>query len=203
MTTIVFYERAGTSTERWRRRKQSLVSEAISYIRTVVTSTSWVICGMNPKMLRRPLALLYLLVGLSYTPPLSGSCSCEGCAGPSAQVSKGRTPSPPPGPAGPGLPLSLRVRGGEGGFDGEGGRIEMILGPMFAGKSTELMRRIRRHRLASRRWGPSSHACTCASRASEYRAQVRKRQKETARILHPYVLTPHKNVSVVMRPKQA
>ena len=31
------------------------------------------------------------------------------------------------------------------------GRIEMIVGPMFAGKSTELMRRIRRHELAYRR----------------------------------------------------
>ena len=32
----------------------------------------------------------------------------------------------------------------------EGGRIEMIVGPMFAGKSTELMRRIRRHKVRAR-----------------------------------------------------
>ena len=31
------------------------------------------------------------------------------------------------------------------------GRIEIIVGPMFAGKSTELMRSIRRHNLACRR----------------------------------------------------
>ena len=48
------------------------------------------------------------------------------------------------------------LRGGAG--DGveaagqdDGGRIELIVGPMFAGKSTELMRRIRRHKLAYRR----------------------------------------------------
>ncbi len=45
-----------------------------------------------------------------------------------------------------------------GGFEPTGsigdskGRIEMIVGPMFAGKSTELMRRIRRHNLACRRY---------------------------------------------------
>lgn len=36
-----------------------------------------------------------------------------------------------------------------GGGEAEDGRIEMILGPMFAGKSTELMRRMRRHKLAN------------------------------------------------------
>ena len=48
-----------------------------------------------------------------------------------------------------------RLRGGAGdslpGLDKQGGRIEMIIGPMFAGKSTELMRRIRRHQLALRK----------------------------------------------------
>ena len=47
------------------------------------------------------------------------------------------------------------LRGGSGdGMQAEDaacGRIEMIVGPMFAGKSTELMRRIRRHELAYRR----------------------------------------------------
>jgi hypothetical protein len=51
---------------------------------------------------------------------------------------------------------SRMLRGGSGGgvtarHEEEGGRIEMIVGPMFAGKSTELMRRIRRHKLAYRR----------------------------------------------------
>jgi hypothetical protein len=53
-----------------------------------------------------------------------------------------------------GSPRTLRGGSGDGvatsGHD-EGGRIEMIVGPMFAGKSTELMRRIRRHKLAYRR----------------------------------------------------
>lgn len=31
------------------------------------------------------------------------------------------------------------------------GRIELILGPMFSGKSTELLRRLRRHELASKK----------------------------------------------------
>lgn len=31
------------------------------------------------------------------------------------------------------------------------GSIELILGPMFSGKTTELLRRMRRHRLADRR----------------------------------------------------
>ena len=63
--------------------------------------------------------------------------------------------------AGDGDSASRRLRGGSGhplrggGLDGEldghCGRIEMIVGPMFAGKSTELMRRIRRHKLAYRR----------------------------------------------------
>jgi len=46
----------------------------------------------------------------------------------------------------------LRGGNGEQDFSGgkDGGRIEMILGPMFAGKSTEMIRRIRRHRLANR-----------------------------------------------------
>ena len=51
-------------------------------------------------------------------------------------------------------PRSLRGGSGDGiaaSHDNEGGRIEMIVGPMFAGKSTELMRRIRRHKLAYRR----------------------------------------------------
>ena len=48
------------------------------------------------------------------------------------------------------------LRGGSGDGmaadnDAACGRIEMIVGPMFAGKSTELMRRIRRHELAYRR----------------------------------------------------
>lgn len=31
------------------------------------------------------------------------------------------------------------------------GRIELIMGPMFAGKSTELMRRVRRHNIAGKK----------------------------------------------------
>ena len=31
------------------------------------------------------------------------------------------------------------------------GRIEMIIGPMFAGKSTELLRRMRRYEIAQKR----------------------------------------------------
>ena len=31
------------------------------------------------------------------------------------------------------------------------GRIEVILGPMFSGKSTELMRRIQRHQIANKK----------------------------------------------------
>lgn len=38
------------------------------------------------------------------------------------------------------------------------GRIELILGPMFAGKSTELMRRVKRHRIAGRRCIVLKHA---------------------------------------------
>eukprot|EP00299_Pterocystis_sp_00344_P011280 c5227_g1_i1.p1 GENE.c5227_g1_i1~~c5227_g1_i1.p1 ORF type:complete len:204 (-),score=43.61 c5227_g1_i1:72-629(-) len=33
----------------------------------------------------------------------------------------------------------------------DSGRIELILGPMFSGKTTELLRRVRRHRFAQRR----------------------------------------------------
>jgi thymidine kinase len=33
----------------------------------------------------------------------------------------------------------------------ESGHIELIYGPMFSGKSTELLRRIRRHTIAKRR----------------------------------------------------
>ena len=31
------------------------------------------------------------------------------------------------------------------------GRIELIMGPMFAGKSTELMRRVRRHNISGKK----------------------------------------------------
>ena len=31
------------------------------------------------------------------------------------------------------------------------GRIELIMGPMFAGKSTELMRRVRRHKISGKK----------------------------------------------------
>ena len=33
----------------------------------------------------------------------------------------------------------------------EGGQIQLILGPMFSGKSTELMRRIKRYQVATRK----------------------------------------------------
>ncbi len=33
----------------------------------------------------------------------------------------------------------------------EAGRIELIMGPMFAGKSTELLRRVKRHEIATRK----------------------------------------------------
>ena len=33
----------------------------------------------------------------------------------------------------------------------EGGNIQLILGPMFSGKSTELMRRIKRYQVAARK----------------------------------------------------
>ena len=45
----------------------------------------------------------------------------------------------------------LRGGAGDSAAGPECGRIEMIVGPMFAGKSTELMRRIRRHKLAYKR----------------------------------------------------
>jgi thymidine kinase len=38
------------------------------------------------------------------------------------------------------------------------GRIELIVGPMFAGKTTELLRRLRRHELAGRRCLIVKHA---------------------------------------------
>ena len=49
-------------------------------------------------------------------------------------------------------PMYDSIRGGYEAVDNDAGRIEMIIGPMFAGKSTELMRRIRRHNLACRRF---------------------------------------------------
>lgn len=39
-----------------------------------------------------------------------------------------------------------------------GGRLELILGPMFSGKTTELLRRVRRHALAHRRCLVVKHA---------------------------------------------
>ena len=33
----------------------------------------------------------------------------------------------------------------------KGGRIELILGPMFSGKSSEMFRRVQRHALAQRK----------------------------------------------------
>ena len=39
------------------------------------------------------------------------------------------------------LPLYMKQRG----------RIELIIGPMFAGKSTELLRRVKRHQISGKR----------------------------------------------------
>jgi thymidine kinase len=37
------------------------------------------------------------------------------------------------------------------GMDKPKGRIELIIGPMFSGKSTELLRRIKRHQCANKK----------------------------------------------------
>ena len=41
----------------------------------------------------------------------------------------------------------------------ETGRIEIILGPMFSGKSTELLRRLKRHEIAKKRVFLVKHTC--------------------------------------------
>lgn len=41
------------------------------------------------------------------------------------------------------------------------GRIELILGPMFAGKSTELLRRVRRHEIAGSKCLRIKYAADC------------------------------------------
>lgn len=43
-------------------------------------------------------------------------------------------------------------------MDGEGGRVEVIAGPMFAGKTEELLRRVRRAVIAGRRVQVFTHA---------------------------------------------
>ena len=95
-----------------------------------------------------------------------GATAPGGAPGPAAGARGGGGGGAAAGGRGPRLPLSARMAmapAGElspttvlpeapaGKARGQAGSIELVLGPMFAGKSTELARRMRRHTAAQRR----------------------------------------------------
>jgi len=83
------------------------------------------------------------------------------------------------------------------------GRIEMIVGPMFAGKSTELMRRIRRHNLACRRWAiPLCRQASKSVNYFRYRCIVLKYFKDIRNGEGPDELSTHDRVRIPAIPCQ-